>query len=175
MTTVYLGGDKITSRHITGTYLHMITSFTDKIILTVAFASDPNKIAVLVREEFTFMFLYLLDINSGTMERSTFLTEVTPDYFPIGPTNMRFFASARESLLLWNETMVWVSFYDNTLGGFLEIFGMFDLSLVSRSSTIHELIVGESFSYILVSCYYYTVMQYAWKQFVILVLEELVQ
>lgn len=158
--TLYIGGNRITSRRASGTYLQLLTSVAGQNILTASFASDPNAVAVVVMDIYGMVSAYMVNHVKGSFSRSSFLSNMHPDYIPVGTLNMRFFESAKETLFLWNATMIWYSFYDDTIAGMLTIYGMADFSLAAKYSIVHEVILGESFSCILVSCCYYTVTQY---------------
>ncbi|KAH1172575.1 hypothetical protein KIL84_016414 [Mauremys mutica] len=62
---------------------------------------------------------------------------------PQGFMLMEFVYSASPSMLLWNKEMVYYSYKNNTINGFVMVIGLNQkLSEVSQGSTIHQLVIG---------------------------------
>ena len=61
---------------------------------------------------------------------------------------MRFYESAKETLLLWNQTALWYSFRDNSQWGMLKVPGFHSLGSAVPGKNIHEVMLGEATSFV---------------------------
>ena len=146
---LFIGGGRITSRRAKGTYKELLFQVNwENRFLTAAFGSDPSTVGILVK---TSNKLILLISNHQTRQihSSSFLESgVSPENMPRGLLHMRFYESAKETLLLWNQTALWYSFRDNSQWGMLKVPGFHSLGSAVPGKNIHEVMLGEATSFV---------------------------
>ncbi|XP_062377184.1 cation channel sperm-associated auxiliary subunit epsilon-like [Sardina pilchardus] len=145
--TLYLGGSRTTSQGTKGIFSTKLFTIPEVYIMAVAFGSDPHVVAVVCQDLFGDIQLTLFNQITQKATTSTFLTKFpTPDDIPSGFLQMRFFESAKESLLLWNGTALWYSFYDDSDWGALKLSNFSDLSSAASGSKIQEIVLDHKWN-----------------------------
>ena len=148
---LFIGGGRITSRRAEGTYKELLFRVNpENRILTAAFGSDPNTVGILVTETSNYKpMLLIFNHQTGLTHPSSFLESgVSPENMPRGLLHMRFYESAKETLLLWNQTALWYSFRDNSQWGTLKVPGFHSLGSAVPGKNIHEVMLGEATSFV---------------------------
>lgn len=148
---LFIGGGRITSRRAVGTYKELLFQVNwENRFLTAAFGSDPNTVGILVTETSNYKpILFIFNYQTRLTHPSSFLaSEVSPENMPRGLLHMRFYESAKETLLLWNQTALWYSFRDNSQWGMLKVPGFHSLGSAVPGKNIHEVMLGEATSFV---------------------------
>ncbi|KAG5262744.1 hypothetical protein AALO_G00278390 [Alosa alosa] len=144
--TLYLGGSRITSHRAGGTYSKKLFTIPAVNFMTVAFGSDPAVVAVVTMDIYGDLQLLMYNLMTKRGTISTFLTKFPyPQDIPSGVLHMRFFQSAKESLLLWNGTALWYSFYDDNRWGTLKLPNFGDRTAAS-GSWIQEIVLDQKWN-----------------------------
>ena len=148
---LFIGGGRITSRRAVGTYKELLFQVDrEKRILTAAFGSDPSTVGILFTQTSIYKpVLKIFNHQTSVIHPSSFLESgVSPENMPRGLLHMRFYESAKETLLLWNQTALWYSFHDNSQWGMLKVPGYDSLGSAVSNEYIHEVMLGEATSFV---------------------------